>query len=91
MAEQEYRVEVEIFGDFYTLKGDSSPERMLLLAQYVNRKMKHLAGRNPRLTKAQLAVLAALNIAEEFKKLQEEHENLVKMLEPEKKNNKKNS
>lgn len=91
MAEQESRVEVEIFGDYYTLKGDSSPEQMLMLAQYVNRKMKQLAGRNPKLTRTQTAVLAALNIADELKRLQEEHDNLVRMLEPEKKNNKKNS
>lgn len=89
MAEQENRVEVEIFGEFYTLKGDSSPDKMLLLAQYVNRRMNQLAGRNPKLTRAQLAVLAALNIAEELKRLQEEYDNLVKMLEPERKNNKK--
>lgn len=91
MTEQESRVEVEIFGEYYTLKGNNSPEQMLMLAQYVNRKMKHLAGRNARLTKTQTAVLAALNIADELKRLQEEHDNLVRMLEPEKKNNKKNS
>jgi len=91
MAEQDFRVEVEIFGEYYTLKGNSSPEQMLMLAQYVNRKMNKLSGRNARLTKTQTAVLAALNIADELKKLQEEHDNLVRMLEPEKKNNKKNS
>lgn len=91
MAEQESRVDVEICGEYYTLKGNSSPEQMLMLAQYVNRKMKQLSGRNARLTKTQTAVLAALNIADELKKLQEEHDNLVRMLEPENKNNKKNS
>lgn len=88
MSKQEYRVDVEIFGDTYTLKGDSEPEQMLLLAQYVNRQMKLLAGRNSRLTKAQLAVLAALNIAQELIALKDEHNNLVKMLEPEKKHKK---
>lgn len=91
MAEQENRVEVEIFGEYYTLKGDSTKEEMLGLAQFVNRKMKQLADRNTRLSKSQTAVLAALNIADELKKLQEEHENLIRMLEPEKKNSKKNS
>lgn len=91
MAGQENRVEVEIFGEYYTLKGDSSPEQMLALAHFVSQKMKQLAARNPRLTRTQAAVLAALNIADELKKLQEEYDNLVKILEPEKKNNKKNS
>lgn len=91
MTEQESRVEVEIFGEYYTLKGDCSPEEMSMLAQFVSRRMKQLAGRNPRLTKTQTAVLAALNIAEELRKLQEEHNDLVRMLEPDKRNSKKNS
>lgn len=91
MTEQVNRVDVEIFGDYYTLKGSSTEEQMIALAQYVNRKMKQLTGRNIKLSKTQAAVLAALNIADEFKKLQEEHDNLVRMLEPEIKTDKKNS
>ncbi|OPZ74182.1 MAG: Cell division protein ZapA [Firmicutes bacterium ADurb.Bin456] len=91
MALQESRAEVEIFGDYYIMKGDNSPEQMLILAQYVNRKMKQLAGRNPRLSKTQVAVLAALNIADELMKLREEQESIVKLLEPEQKNAKRNS
>ncbi len=88
MAEQESsRVEVEIFGQYYTLKGDCLPEQMRELAQFVNRKMKQLTNRNPRLTMAQAAVLAALNIAADLKKLQEEYDSLVRMLEPDKENN----
>jgi len=83
--EQEFRVEVEIFGEYYTLKGDSSPAQMLKVAQYVNHKMRQLAGRNPKLSKSQVAVLAALNMADELIKLREEYENMVRMLEPEKK------
>lgn len=91
MTEQVNRVDVEIFGDYYTLKGSSTEEQMIALAQYVNRKMKQLTGRNIKLSKTQAAVLAALNIADELKKLQEEHDNLVRMLEPEIKTNEKNS
>ncbi|MDD4237884.1 MAG: cell division protein ZapA [Desulfotomaculaceae bacterium] len=91
MAEQESRVEVEIFGEYYTLKGDSSPEELIMLAHFVNRKMKALSGRNSRLSRTQTAVLAALNIAEELKRLQEEYDNILKIIEPEKDNNKKNS
>ena len=40
MASQESRVEVEIFGENYIVKGDQSPERIMMLAQYVNRKMR---------------------------------------------------
>lgn len=91
MTEEVTRVDVEIFGEYYTLKGSNTPEELVALAQYVNRKMKQLSGRNTRLSKAQTAVLAALNIADELKKLQEEHDNMVRMLEPEGKEDKKNS
>ena len=91
MADQESRVEVEIFGEYYTLKGDSSPEQLIMLANYVNRKMKVLSGRNSRLSRTQTAVLAALSIAEELKILQDEYDNMVRIIEPEKSKNKKNS
>lgn len=83
--EREFRVEVEIFGEYYTLKGDSIPAQMMQIAHYVDNKMKQLAGRNPKLSKSQVAVLAALNLADELIKLREEYENMVRMLEPEKK------
>jgi len=83
-AGQEFRVEVEIFGEHYILKGGSSPEQMLAVAQYVNHKMRQLAGHNPRLSKSQVAVLAALNLADELIRLREEYDNMVKILDPEK-------
>ncbi|OPY58602.1 MAG: Cell division protein ZapA [Pelotomaculum sp. PtaU1.Bin035] len=91
IAGQESRVEVEIFGEYYILKGDSSPEQMLMVAQYVNHKMKQLAGRNPKLSKSQVAVLAALNMADELSRLQEEHDNLVRILEPKQNSSRSNS
>lgn len=90
MSDQKSRVEVEIFGEYYTLKGDAPPEQIMMLARFVSDKMEELSARNPRLNKTHVAILAALNIAEELSKLQEEHDNLVKMLEePAKKKNKK--
>lgn len=91
MAEEVTRVDVKILGEYYTLKGSSSQEEMMALAEYVNRKMSQLATRNNRLSKFQTAVLAALNIADELIKLQEKHDNLTRMLDPEGENDKKNS
>jgi len=91
MAEKESRVEVEIYGDYYILKGEGSTEELQMLAQYVNNKMEALAERNSRLSKHQTAVLAALNIAEELRKLREEYDNLVSIIELAEGNNKKNS
>lgn len=91
MAEKESRVEVEIYGDYYVLKGEGSTENFQRLAQYVNSKMRALAERNTRLSRHQTAVLAALNIAEELRKLREEYDNLVRIIELAEGNNKKNS
>lgn len=85
MADRENRLEVEIFGEFYTIVGDSSPDHIMHIVQYVNRRMKQLATRNPRLSRTQVAVLSTLNMAEELLKLQEEHDSLVKIIESENK------
>ncbi|MDD3654435.1 MAG: cell division protein ZapA [Desulfotomaculaceae bacterium] len=83
--EQEFRVEIEICGVSYTLKGNRTPEQMLDLAKYVNNVMKKLENYNPKLSKSHLAVLAALNLADELYKLREEYDSIVRLLEPEKK------
>ncbi len=81
MSDQETRVEVEICGASYMLRGKESPEYMQMVAQYVNRKMKQLISRNPRLSMTNAAVLAAINIADELSKLQEDYDNLVKLMD----------
>lgn len=84
MDDRETRVEVEIFGEYYTLKGDASPEYMITLANFISQKMQQMVKQNARLNRCQAAVLAALNIADELNKLKEEYDNLVRLLEPEK-------
>lgn len=76
MGELENRVEVEIFGEGYVLKGSEPPEYMQMLAQYVNKRMRQVVTRNPRLSTAKAAILTALNIADELMKLQKEFDQL---------------
>ncbi len=89
MIEQKARAAVEIFGEEYIMKGDATPEYMRMLASYVDRKMKQVAGRQPQLSALKIAVLTALNVADELSKLREEHEALLKQAGREKKNGKK--
>lgn len=84
MSGKPSRVEVEIFGEYYTLKGHESPEYMMLVAQQVNKKMIEIGQRNPRLSMNKAAVLTAINLADELLKLQEQYNNLLRMMEPEK-------
>jgi len=82
MGEENSRVEVEICGERYVLKGDAAPEHLRRVADHVERLVKHLQGRNPRLSFGKAALLAALNVADEFLKLKADYDNLVRLLEP---------
>ncbi|MHB9094635.1 MAG: cell division protein ZapA [Eubacteriales bacterium] len=88
--EEKARATVEIFGEEYIMKGDTTPEYMKMLANYIDKKMKHIASRQPQLSVTKIAVLAALNIGDELSKLQEDYDTLVKMRGSEKKEEKKN-
>jgi len=80
---RDFKTNILVFGEKYTMVGRSSPEYMKKLAGYVDEIMTALSERNPTLNKTELAVLAALNTADEFFKQKVEYENLVQMLEPE--------
>ena len=58
-------VRVEIFDQGYNLRG-SDAEYILKLAEYVDSKMRAVAEQTNTIDTARLAVLAALNIADEY-------------------------
>jgi cell division protein ZapA len=58
-------VRVEIFDQGYNLRG-TDPEYILKLAEYVDSKMRAVAEQTHTVDTARLAVLAALNIADEY-------------------------
>ena len=58
-------VRVEIFDQAYNLRG-SDPEYILKLADYVDAKMRAVAEQTNTIDTVRLAVLAALNIADEY-------------------------
>jgi cell division protein ZapA len=80
------KVSVEIFNEDYTVKGEENPEYINMLASYVDRRMKMISQRNPNLSTTKIAVLTALNLADELNKLQEDYDELVKALDAEKRN-----
>jgi cell division protein ZapA len=58
-------VRVEIFDQAYNLRG-SDPDYILKLAEYVDSKMRAVSEQTHTVDTARLAVLAALNIADEY-------------------------
>ena len=65
------RVVVNIFGKEYSLVSDVDPEYIKKAAVYLDSKMREVSGSYPNITEARVAVLAALNIADELFKSRE--------------------
>ena len=59
-------VDVEIYGQRYTLLGDADDQYVRRLAKYVDEQMKAVANGLKTATPSKLAVLAAVNIAHEL-------------------------
>lgn len=74
MSEDKIRVTVDIFGVPYKLTGSSSGSHMRRVAEMVDDQMNRIARGFPRLDTPRIAVLAAVNIADEYVKLLEQYE-----------------
>lgn len=66
--------EVEIFGAVYSVRGNEDPEYLRTLAGVVDRKMREVAQHVTTGDTARLAVLAALNLADELFRIQQQQE-----------------
>lgn len=66
-------VRVEIYDQTYNLRG-SDPDYIFKLAEYVDTKMRTLAQQTQTVDSLRLAVLAAINIADEFHILKKKYD-----------------
>ena len=60
------RVDIEIFGKIYTVKGEKDPEYVRKVAEYVDRKMREISQVTETVSTSRIAILASLNIADEL-------------------------
>jgi len=67
-------LEVEILGQKITISSDAEEGYMLKVANYVNDKMQELIQASKPVAKSNVAMLAALNIADEFHRLKDMHD-----------------
>jgi cell division protein ZapA len=74
-------IKVEIAGDTYLLKSDKSAEHVAAIARYVNDKIRTFMIKSAVKSPTKIAVLAALNIAEELFEIRDEYAEKVKELE----------
>ena len=67
-------VEVEIMGERIVLRTDAEENHVRNVAGYVDRKMQEVLKSTRPSAKSSVAMLAALNIADEYQKLKDQHE-----------------
>ncbi len=71
---------VEIFGGVYTVRGDEDPAYVRQLAAFVDEKMRAAARKSPAAGAHRIAVLAALNMADELFKLKRRQRDVDSMI-----------
>ncbi len=76
-SKEKNRVTVSIMGEDYILRGTSSAYEMDRVGRYVDRLMRKLAESNIQMSRHRVAVLAALNLADELIKLKSEQEKQI--------------
>jgi cell division protein ZapA len=64
-------IDVEIYGQRYTIKGEADADYMKQVARYVDEQMQTLARGMQTATLSKLAVLTALNIAHQLMQAQQ--------------------
>jgi len=64
------KVTVTIFGQTYTIDGDAPKDYILRLAEYLNDKMEEVRTNSSVTNPTQVAILAALNVTDEYFQLQ---------------------
>ena len=68
---EQNKVKVSIYGNTYSIQGDASPEYIVRLADFVNERMEEVSRNIAHSNPLQIAILAALNIADECFQLKE--------------------
>lgn len=64
--------EVEIFGQTYNVRGEGDPSYLTELARFVDARMREVAAQVATVDPMKIAILAALNIADEFSRYRKE-------------------
>lgn len=70
-------LDVEILGQKFTISSDAEESYMLKVAGYVDGKMQELLRASKPVAKSNVAMLAALNIADEYYRLKDTHEAIL--------------
>lgn len=75
------RVKVNIHGMEYTLRGTATEKHLRAVATTVDRMMSDITAASSYMDERRVAVLTALNLADELQRLQEEYRELASLLD----------
>ncbi len=70
------RVQVEIYGQIYSMKGTNDPAKIRELASYVDAKMKEVEKGTGTVDPHRVAILTAITLADELYRLRERFDEL---------------
>lgn len=73
-------LDVEILGQKITISSDADEDYMLKVAGYVDEKMQELMRSSKPVARGNVAMLTALNIADEYYRLKDAHETILTRL-----------
>jgi cell division protein ZapA len=71
---------VEIYGQTYHIRGGTAPDHIAQLASFVDEKMREVSGHTPTVDSLKVAVLAALNISDQYFSMRLKLQNLEQMM-----------
>lgn len=74
-------VDVVILGQQLTVTSDDAPDHVRAVAKYVDDTMRNLAAASRAVATLDVALLTALNIASEYQKLRQQHEELTETID----------
>lgn len=79
------KVSVDIYGHSYTLRvAEENIEKVIKVAKHVDEMMRKVVAQQPKVDFRDAAILAAMNISEEYFQLQHDYQNLLEIINEEK-------
>jgi cell division protein ZapA len=81
MAKEPQSIRVVIYDQEYFMRGDLNQEYIQKLAQYLDTKMRSIAERTRTVDTLRVAMLAALNVADEYHQLKARYEEVTQHLD----------
>lgn len=80
-GKRQTKISIEINKRKYTIVGDESESHVRLVGEMVDKKMEEIHQKNRHLDTSNIAVLTAINTMNDYLKMKEEYDELIKLIE----------